>query len=292
MENADAIIIDKENFIKSLGYYWRYFTVYAASTNKGNPDTDFYCDDNAAPFVNAKDKDLRLNFIEIRENSGRKEYLTRENLAFINLIISKSLKLVDVDSIALKSDVIIDDDIFTRINQLLKSNVPSNMQLACSMLSGFDYEKSHARMALLLKLNWTNWTLYKEKKTFIDLKTILRRLNKDYPELEQAPYSHSYGNPHDRKFWYDLFSKNYEDVIIHAYFHGWVNSQIGCAENNVEFLLRIKGKEDIFAFELSSNFNAEEQIKILKDKNNELETNAKGGTDQEVEIQISGESAG
>lgn len=292
MENADAVIIDKDNYIKSLRHYWRYFAVYPASTNTGDPDTDYYCDSNDSPYVDQKNKNLRLDFLQIKEDTGKTSYIGKENIAFINLIISKSLKLVDVDSIALKSDLVMDDDIFTRIHQLLKSNNPANMQLACSMLSGFDYEQSHPRMALLLKLNWTNWELYSDKKTFIDLKTVLRRLHKQYPYLQESAYSHK-NTLTSQAFWYNLFSNNYDDNIIHAYFHDWVNSQMNCTENNIEFLLRIKGKEDIFAFELSSNFDVEERIKILNQKTNELETNAEGGTNQEVEIQVPGElSAG
>jgi len=159
------------------------------------------------------------------------------------------------------------------------------MQLACSMLSGYDYEQSHIRMALLLKINWYNWDSYKDKKTFIDLKTILNRLYKDYPHL-----GNSYNSSHDRKFWYDLFSKYSDDNIVHAYFHEWLNKEMGCTENNLEFLLRIKGKDDTFVFDISSNIPVEERIQILNDKKNELENNAEGGTEEEqVEVSVPGE---
>jgi hypothetical protein len=286
MENADCIIIDKENYLRPLNYYYPTIFVNPGLNTTGDPANDFFCDDPASPFADrTKTKGEREALLIVEEKAGKRNNLNSEVINFMNIIISGSKTLVDVDTIALKSELVIDEYTFTRLNQLLQSNNPSNMQLACSMLSGYDYEQSHIRMALLLKINWYNWDSYKDKKTFIDLKTILNRLYKDYPHL-----GNSYNNTHDRKFWYDLFSKYSDDNIVHAYFHEWLNKEMGCTENNLEFLLRIKGKDDTFVFDISSNIPVEERIQILNDKKNELENNAEGGTEEEqVEVSIPGE---
>lgn len=286
MENADCIIIDKENYLRPLNYYYPTIFVNPGLNTTGDPANDFFCDDPASPFADrTKAKGEREALLIVEEKAGKRNNLNSEVINFMNIIISGSKTLVDVDTIALKSELVIDEYTFTRLNQLLQSNNPSNMQLACSMLSGYDYEQSHIRMALLLKINWYNWDSYKDKKTFIDLKTILNRLYKDYPHL-----GNSYNNTHDRKFWYDLFSKYSDDNIVHAYFHEWLNKEMGCTENNLEFLLRIKGKDDTFVFDISSNIPVEERIQILNDKKNELENNAEGGTEEEqVEVSIPGE---
>lgn len=285
MENADCIIIDKENYLRPLRYYYHTLFVVPGINTTGNPANDFYCDDIASPFADkSKGNSDKEPFLIVEEKAGKKTNLNSEVINFMNFIIAGTKELVDVDSIALKSELVIDEFTFTRLNQLLKSNNPQNMQLACSMLSGYDYEQSHSRMALLLKLNWINWDGYKEKKTFIDLKTVLNRLYKDYPNIG----SH-YNGHNDYAFWYGLFSKYSDDNIIHAYFHDWLNNEMMCLENNVELLLRIKGKDDTFVFDVSSNIPVEERIKILNEQNNELENNAEGRVEEEVEISVPGE---
>lgn len=285
MENADCIIIDKENYLRPLHYYYHTLFVTPGLNTTGDPANDFYCDDTSSPFADRTKGSLEKEpFLIVEEKAGKKNNLNSEVINFMNVIISGTKELVDVDTIALKSELVIDEFTFTRLNQLLKSNNPQNMQLACSMLSGYDYEQSHSRMALLLKLNWVNWDGYKEKKTFIDLKTVLNRLYKDYPNI-----GNSYNNYHDHGFWYNLFAKYSDDNIIHAYFHDWLNTKMSCAENNVELLLRIKGKDDTFVFDISSRMPVEERIKILNEQNNELENNAEGGVVEEVEVSVPGE---
>jgi hypothetical protein len=287
MENADAIIIDKENCLRPLSYYYPTLFVNPGLNTTVDPANDFFCDDPASPFADkSKPKGEREALLIVEEKAGKRNNLNSEVINFMNIIISGSKELVDVDTIALKSELVIDEYTFTRLNQLLQSNNPSNMQLAFSMLSGYDYEQSHTRMALLLKLNWYNLDNYRDKKTFIDLKTILNRLYKDYPYLG----GNIYNNSTDKKFWYNMFSKYSDDNIVHAYFHEWLNNEMGCTENNLEFLLRIKGKDDTFVFDISSNIPVEERIQILNDKKNELENNAEGGTEEEqVEVSIPGE---
>lgn len=285
MENADCIIIDKENYLRPLSYYYNSLYGFPCLNTTGDPANDFYTNDESSPFIDkSKPNSERKEFLIVEEKAGKKTNINAEVINFMNFIISGTKELVDVDTIALKSELVIDEFTFTQLNQLLKSNVPYNMQLACSMLSGYDYEQSHPRIALLLKLNWFNWDQYRDKKTFIDLKTVLNRLYKDYPNIPNSYHSHN-----DHKFWYNLFSKYSDDNIIHAYFHDWLNKQMACLENNVELLLRIKGKDDTFVFDVSSNIPVEERIKILNEKNNELENNAERGPEEEqVEVTIPG----
>lgn len=283
MENADCIIIDKENYLRPLHYYYDTLFLTPGLNTTGDPENDFYCDDVSSPFADKSKGNLeREPFLIVEEKAGKKTNLNAEVINFINFIIAGTKELVDVDSIALKSELVIDEFTFTRLNQLLKSNNPQNMQLACSMLSGYDYEQSHPRMALLLKLNWVNWDGYKEKKTFIDLKTVLNRLYKDYPNVASSYHSHN-----DHAFWYSLFSKYSDDNIIHAYFHDWLNTKMMASENNVELLLRIKGKDDTFVFDTSSHMPVEERIRILNEKNNGMENNAEGGVEEPVEVPVS-----
>lgn len=283
MENADCIIIDKQNYLRPLSYYYHSLYGYPGLNTTGDPANDFYSNDESSPFVDkSKPSSERKEFLIVEEKAGKKTNMNAEVINFMNFIISGSKELVDVDSIALKSELVIDEFTFTQLHQLLKSNIPQNMQLACSMLSGYDYEQSHSRMALLLKLNWQNWDQYREKKTFIDLKTILNRLYKDYPNVASSYHSHN-----DHAFWYSLFSKYSDDNIIHAYFHDWLNKQMACSENNVELLLRIKGKDDTFVFDTSSHMPVEERIRILNEKNNGMENNAEGGVEEPVEVPVS-----
>lgn len=288
MENADCIIIDKDNYVRTLSYYYPHILLAPGNNITGNPENDFYCDSDQSPFISPEFKAKgipREPVLLVQEKAGKRNTLNKEVISFMNVIISGKVKLVDVDSIALKSELVIDEQTFHRINQLLSSNNPGNMQLACSMLSAYDYEQSHTRMALLLKINWDNWDSYKDKKTFIDLKTVLNRLYKDYPHLNTPAY---HMNAYNRKFWYDIFSKYSDDNIVHAYFHDWLNKEMLCTENNIEFLLRIKGKDDTFVFDISSKLTVEERIEILNQKDNELEINAEGGPVEEGEIQVLG----
>ena len=281
IENADCIIIDKQNYLRPLSYYYHSLYCYPGLNTTGDPANDFYSNDESSPFVDkSKPSSERKEFLIVEEKAGKKTNMNAETINFMNLIISGTKELVDVDTIALKSELVIDEFTFTQLHQLLKSNIPQNMQLACSMLSGYDYEQSHSRMALLLKLNWTNWDQYREKKTFIDLKTILNRLYKDYPNIASYNYN-------EHAFWYSLFSKYSDDNIIHAYFHDWLNTQMACSENNVELLLRIKGKDDTFVFDTSSHIPVEERIRILNEKNNGMENNAEGGIEEPVEVPVS-----
>jgi hypothetical protein len=272
IENADAVIIDKDNFMRTLTYYYPHIYLAPGHNPTGNPADDFFCDSLESPFIDPAYKAAgvpREEFLIVQEKAGKRNNLNKEVIGFMNLIISGAKDFIDVDTIALKSELVIDEQTFNRINQLLSSNNPGNMQLACNMLTGYDYEESHTRMALLLKLNWYNWDNYREKKSFIDLKTVLNRLNKDYPYL-----THSSGynpGPVDKKFWYSLFSNYSHDNIVHAYFHDWFNKEMSCVENNIEILLRIKGKEDTFVFDVSSKLTVEERIQILNQKDNVLE---------------------
>ena len=283
IENADVIIIDRENYLRPFSYYYNTIFVSAGLNTTGDPTNDFFCDDSGSPF-NDPSKPAREALLIVQEKAGKKNNLNAEVINFMNIVISGKKELIDVDSIALKSELVIDEFTFSRLNQLLKSNNPGNMQLACSMLSGYDYEQSHTRMALLLKINWYNWDNYKDKKTFIDLKTVLNRLYKDYPYLGT-----NYNSNIDKQFWYNLFSRYSEDNIVHAYFHEWLNKEMGCAENNIEFLLRIKGKDDTFVFDISSNIPVEDRIQILNQNTNVLEDAiAEVELNEESELQVSG----
>jgi hypothetical protein len=289
MENADAIIIDKDNFLRTLTYYYPHVYLAPGHNRTGDSADDFFCDSIDSPFIDPAYKSAgipREEFLIVQEKAGKRNNLNKEVIDFMNTIISKTKDFIDVDTITLKSELVIDEQTFNRINQLLVSNNPGNMQLACSMLTGYDYEESHTRMALLLKINWHNWDNYRDKKTFIDLKTVLNRLYKDYPYLSASSYNSLHN---DRKFWYSMFSKYSDDNIVHAYFHDWLDKEMNCTENNIEFLLRIKGKEDTFVFDISSTLTVEERIEILNQKDNVLE-NAIAEIEliEESELQVSG----
>lgn len=278
MDNADAIIVDKDNLSKFINIWYSRVELW--------PSTDgaFKCSQVDSPFV--LQGSHKESYIRIEEKSGKRYVMNRESLNFINFLITSKHKFVDVNTIALKSELTIDDTTFFTLDKLLDSNNPQNMQLACTMLSAFDYESSSHRMALLLKIHAVNWYNYREKKTFIDLKTVLHRLNKDYPFL-----GYSYGMPsNDSNFWYPLFAKYSDDNIVHAYFHNWLNKVLMCQENNIEFLLRIKGKDDTFVFDISSKLPIEKRIELLNQQRNVLESAiAEVKISEEAELQMPGE---
>jgi hypothetical protein len=278
MENADAIIVDKENLNRQFNIWHSRLDLYPSITGA------FYCSMSDSPFAIQGAK--KISYIRIEEKKASRYSMNKEHLNFVNFLITSKSKFVDVNTIALKSELIIDDDTYFTLDKLLASNNPQNMQLACTMLSAFDYGASAHRMALLLKVHAVNWYNYREKKTFIDLKTVLHRLNKDYPFLG-ANYGNSLG---DGKFWYPLFSEHSDDNIVHAHFHDWLNKSLMCEENNIEFLLSIKGKDDTFVFDISNNLPIQERIELLNQQRNVLEnTTAEIEISQEAELQMSGE---
>ncbi len=240
IENATAIIIDKENL---QGIYDKYYHRNQLYIGKDSlTETNFWVDSDASPF--------RKHPIEMEYfytiNDKSKNCLSTELIEMANLIISPITKLVDVNTIAISSDLVIDNNTFTSLNQLLKSGISSNMQLACSMLAGYDYGISGARMAVLLKLNWKNWINFRDKKSFIDLKTILKRIHSDFPYLHTDCNKTFTNQDIDKRFWFNLFAKYNEDEVIYAHFHSWFLTEMNYKGSNLEFVIRKKGSTDTF----------------------------------------------
>lgn len=145
--------------------------------------------------------------------------------------IANSKNVILPNEIPLSSGSNLDESTFYTIEKLFTSGIAANVQLALSMLSGFNYENSKARIAILYFKYFHNVNA-SDLKMFVDLRTILSRLKMDFKFLEansEWSKSHRYHNYNDSRvstpissFWFFLFKDFQEDTLVKYEFYKWV----------------------------------------------------------------------
>ncbi len=228
LEKATAIIVDKDNLINTINhmrdYGWTYY-----KTSEG-----FFA--RVKELEDPIYKSERENLVLVEES---KYSLNIKELEFIDFFIDNTIKLIDVDSIELKSDLVVDETAFNTLNQLLSSGVPANIQLALSMIPAFDYKKSRQRLAILLRMN-PEWISCKDKKTFIDLKTVIDRLKKDFDDVivsYRNNISNDTINRMNVEFFMDAFSRFSGDEVIEKAINNWLNKVFECENGKVKIIM-------------------------------------------------------
>jgi hypothetical protein len=231
---ATAIIVDKDALTLKYNKFNYPYRVYCAKPRESVDD--LYVNNIDSPFKEVG----MLNYFTIHETNVKSYYFTSEEVDKMNFFIDGTKKFVDVNTIQLKSDLVIDDDTFDKLNKLLASEQPQNIQLASVMLAGFDYELSKGRIAALLKLNWDAWENYDQKKVHITLRTTLIRLFNEYPLLPGV--KNAYQKLDDRnnccKFWLDLYKRHSDDALLSKYFQKWLMEDFQLPEGDI--VLEIK----------------------------------------------------
>ncbi len=229
LEKATAIIIDKDIVLNNIRNCRDYSYTY------------FRTDSTDEVYVRVEEledkskKALRRDFIQLDNSRWN---LQKKDIDFINFFIENNVKLVDVDSIELKSDLVLDEDAFNMINSLLHSGIPANIQLGLTMLPAYDYKKSRQRIAMLLRMNIEAFSGCKDKKTFIDLKTTLDRLKKEFEGILNYNYRTGIDLKDTIQFWVDVYSRFSEDTLVENGINKWFEQEFELDKSKVKIILQ------------------------------------------------------
>jgi len=139
-----------------------------------------------------------------------------ERTVEIDKILDK--RLIDITDINLSSDNVITEESYKSIGQMLGASDPEIIQMGMNILTGYDYDKCKSHIRLLIALYWENWIRSPKRKTNIELKTILRKIQVDFRNITELKHSPS--------FWFTLILDSPNDVIVIAAFNDWIRTHI------------------------------------------------------------------
>lgn len=118
---------------------------------------------------------------------------------------------VDVSSVSLPSEHVLDKEAISRIEGMLSSHDSNMVNMALNLLTAYDYSKEKSRIVMLL-VRYKQNLERSNKKYNVEIKSMLRKLNIDFPG-----YRNRYMN--EIGFYLRLAAENPDDLIIRKTFN-------------------------------------------------------------------------
>jgi hypothetical protein len=202
-ENADIIVIDPKKNDSEISRYYCQDLVPC-----GGPDKYTYSDYHHIATSTVKER-----FIVCNSETEANNIIKRIN----SLPEYEGKDMIDVKYICAKSDEVLDVEAFERLSMMLSGTDEAMRVMAMNLLTGYDYEKERYKIAMLLNLNWGFWSNTRDKKMNVEIKTMLHKLDQDYPGYNYQGYG-QFSN----KFWLESALTYPEDKVIQKAFNIWV----------------------------------------------------------------------
>ncbi len=123
----------------------------------------------------------------------------------------KGKKIVDVSFLDSSSGQILDDISYEKLDTMLSAKEDQMVNMGMNMLTSYSYSTEKYRLALLVNKNWEN--IKSRKKSNIEMKTMLTRLTRDFPQITIQ---------NSNQLWFKIAVNGNEDSVIMKGFTNWV----------------------------------------------------------------------
>lgn len=209
VEEADTIIIDYGSMKHSIGYFWANDLVLLQD---GSWCQSHYISNiNYTGLIPANPQEMKT--VVSMHYRGVKKALE------IGKVLGYSKKYVDIASINLASEETLNKEAFERINRMLSSKEDEMKVMGMKILTAYDYNSEKHKIVLLMHLNWMNWASTRKKKMNVELKSLLRKLEIDYPGFQ-------YNRSHDSGFWMRMSLEHPNDPVVQTAFNSWFKKMV------------------------------------------------------------------
>lgn len=125
-------------------------------------------------------------------------------------------EIVDITDLSLPSEEVLDEDAYERISKMFTGSDSNMHEMAMRLLTAYDYSRDKAKIAMLVSLGYTAWVHNRNKKMTIEIESLLRKLDLDFP-------GYQYGS---LPFTLKMCAENCEDPVFQKAFGMWVKKQV------------------------------------------------------------------
>lgn len=197
LEHADVLVIDEANIIRSFPYVHPE-TIVPFEIGKYRSTSEYaYTQRQVEPAIGPEEKFIL--FSQVSDILDRLEYLGKA--------IEMEKKIIDVNSLNVGTEEMTLSSV-DRVSKMLASSDSEMINMGMRILTAYDYNKEKKRLAIILNENWSNWRRCAVKKPSVEVKTMLKKLETDYPSFQRED------NMGQMEFWLKIYLEDPTDEII------------------------------------------------------------------------------